>query len=137
VRHASSELRDLMVRYWAAFTRGDGSFVEAHLSADPGVLGVGTDPCEWYEGAEVRRVFTEHLPAVAGVSIIPGEVGAYQEGPVGWIPDRPTFTFPDGTTFSVRFTAVAHREDGEWKLVQAHTSVGVPNEQVVGQDLPT
>ena len=135
--HPSSELRDLMVRYWAAFTRGDVPFVEAHLSADPGILGVGTDPEEWYEGADVRRVFTEQLKAVGGVSITPGEVRAYQEGPVGWVADRPTFTFPDGTTFSVRFTAVAHREDDEWKLVQAHTSVGVPNEQAVGQTLPT
>ena len=121
----------------AAFTRGDASFVEAHLSAEPGILGVGTDPEEWYEGAEVRRIFTEQLTAMGGVSITPGDVRAYQEGPVGWIADRPTFTFTDGATFSVRFTAVARREDGGWKLVQAHTSVGVPNEQVVGQDLPT
>jgi hypothetical protein len=133
----SSELRELMVRYWAAFTRGDVSFVEAHLSTDPDILGVGTDPVEWYEGLEVHRVFTEQLTAVAGVSITPGNIRAHQEGKVGWIADRPTFTLPDGTTFSVRFTAVAHREDGEWKLVQAHTSVGVPNEQVVGQTLPT
>jgi hypothetical protein len=28
-------------------------------------------------------------------------------------------------------------EDGDWKLVQAHTSVGVPNDQLVGQTLPT
>ena len=133
----SSELRDLMIRYWEAFTHGDISFVEAHLSADPGILGVGTDPEEWYEGVKVRQVFTEQLTAVGGVSITPGEVRAYQEGTVGWIADRPTFTLPDGTMFSVRFTAVAHREDGQWKLVQAHTSVGVPNQQVVGQTLPS
>ena len=133
----SSELRDLMIRYWEAFTRGDAEFVNAHLSPDPGTLGIGTDPDEWYEGVEVRRVFTEQLKAVGGVSITPGDMRAYQEGPIGWIADRPTFTFPGGLSFSLRFTAVAHREDGEWKLVQAHTSVGVPNEQVVGQDLPT
>ena len=85
----------------------------------------------------MRQVFTEQLTAVGGVSITPGEGRAYQEGTVGWIADRPTFTLPDGTMFSVRFTAVAHREDGQWKLVQAHTSVGVPNQQVVGQTLPS
>lgn len=112
--HPSTELRDLMVRYWAAFTRGDVSFVEAHLPAVAGILGVGTDHEEWYEGTDVRRVFTEQLTAVGGVSVTSGEVRAYQEGTVGWIADRPTFSLPDGTSFSARFTAVAHREDGEW-----------------------
>ncbi len=36
-----------------------------------------------------------------------------------------------------RFRAVFHKEDGEWKIVQFHTSVGVPNESTVGKALPT
>ena len=114
----SSELRDLMIRYWEAFAGGDVAFVEAHLSADGGILGIGTDPGEWYEGAEVRRVFAEQLKAVGGVVITPGDIKAYEEGPVGWIADRPSFAFPGGMSFSARFTAVAHREDGVWKVDQ-------------------
>jgi ketosteroid isomerase-like protein len=30
-----------------------------------------------------------------------------------------------------RLTAVLHREDGVWKLVHMHVSVGVPDEEVV------
>lgn len=29
-----------------------------------------------------------------------------------------------------RLTAVLHREDGRWKLVHMHVSVGVPDEEV-------
>jgi hypothetical protein len=133
----SAELRDFMVRYWEAFSTADISLLEAHISAEIGVLGIGTDPSEWYEDADVRRVVKEQLQAAGAVSVRSGEVRAFEEGSVGWLADRPTFTVPGGASFTVRFTAVAHREDGEWKLVQAHTSVGVPNEQLIGQDLPT
>jgi ketosteroid isomerase-like protein len=134
--HPSAELRELVLQYWQAFSAADVAFVQAHLSADSGILGIGTDPDEWYEGAQVHHVLAEQLDAVGGVTISPGDIRAYEEGPVGWIADRPTFTFPGGMAFTARFTAVVHREDGEWKIVQAHTSVGIPNEQIIGQTLP-
>ena len=45
---------------------------------------------------------------------------------------RPTITLPDGRPASPRWSAVFHREDGEWRLVQLHASIGVPNEEVFG-----
>ncbi|GAB1692827.1 nuclear transport factor 2 family protein [Krasilnikovia sp. M28-CT-15] len=134
----SSELSDLMHRYWQAFSTGDVEFVEAHLSTTEAIFGFGTDPDEAYEGSQVHRVFREQLAAAGGsVTIVPGEVRAYVEGSVGWVSDNPTFHLPDGVRIPARFTAVAHREDGDWKLVQAHTSVGVPNEQLLHMALPT
>ena len=41
------------------------------------------------------------------------------------------FLFPDGSLMQTRLTAVMHQEDGRWKLVHMHLSVGVPDEQVV------
>jgi ketosteroid isomerase-like protein len=35
---------------------------------------------------------------------------------------------PDGTEIEFRMTAVFHNENGQWKVVQQHASVGVPNE---------
>jgi hypothetical protein len=37
---------------------------------------------------------------------------------------RVKFTLPDGSTVPARVTGVAHRENGNWKIVQSHTSVG-------------
>ena len=39
----------------------------------------------------------------------------------------------DGTEIPTRSTAVFHREDGEWKMVQGHKSVGVSNEELFGE----
>jgi len=37
----------------------------------------------------------------------------------------------DGRRVPVRLTAVLHQEDGDWKAVQSHASIGVPNEQML------
>ena len=49
--------------------------------------------------------------------------------------DRPKFRLPDGTEIPLRMTFVFVREEGEWKVAQQHISIGVPNEQIVGQEL--
>jgi hypothetical protein len=45
--------------------------------------------------------------------------------------DQPTFRFPDGSAMRTRLTAVLHLEDGAWRLIHMHVSVGVPDEEVV------
>ena len=49
-----------------------------------------------------------------------------------WGRARPTITLPNGQSFSPRWGAVLHREDGAWKIVQLHASVGVSNEELLG-----
>ena len=50
---------------------------------------------------------------------------------MGWIADAPTFGFPDGSTLSIRLSAVFRRHDDRWKVVHGHLSVGIPDEEVV------
>lgn len=69
------------------------------------------------------------------VQASPGDVEAYQEGSVGWGLARPTLTMPDGSQIAPRWSAVSHREDGTWKLVQLHASVGISNEELLGMEM--
>jgi hypothetical protein len=55
----------------------------------------------------------------------------YEEGSLGWVVDQPAFVFPDGSAMQTRCTAVMRQEEGRWKLVHMHLSVGVPDEEVV------
>jgi len=57
-----------------------------------------------------------------------GVLKAYCEGSVGWVAARHMHKPPDGTEIEFRMTAVFHNENGQWKVVQQHASVGVPNE---------
>jgi ketosteroid isomerase-like protein len=133
----SDELRDLTLRFYEAATTGDLSFVDRHVSRQEGAVFVGTDPDEWWEGYEsLREAMRTQSEAIEGMRIVPGELQAYREGNVGWVVDRDaSFRLPDGTQIPFRNTVVFRREDGEWILVHGHSSIGVRNEEMFGEDI--
>jgi hypothetical protein len=104
----SDELRDLTLRFYEAATTGDLPFFERYVSRQQGAVFVGTDPTEWWEGFEA---FVEAMRAQSEA----------MEG--------------DGTEIPFRNTVVFRREDGEWKLVHEHASIGVRNEEMFGEDI--
>jgi hypothetical protein len=135
----SDELRDLTLRFYEATATGDPSFLERYVSRQEGAVFVGTDPNEWWEGfealAEAMRAQAEAMGG-GGLQIVPGQVHAYREGSVGWAIDRdPSFRLPDGTEIPFRNTVVFLQEDGEWKLIHSHSSIGVRNEEMFGEDI--
>lgn len=133
----SAELRGIIVGWFEAVSNGDASWVDRHVSHQAGVRLIGTDPNEWLQGERVAEFLKGEVQAIGGgVNISPGETEAYREGTVGWGVTRPTISLPNGQTFSPRWGAVFHQEDGEWKLVHLHASVGVSNEELLGMELP-
>ncbi len=135
----SDELRDLTLRFYEAATTGDLSFFDRHVSRQEGTVFIGTDPNEWWEGFEA---FVEAMRAQVeamgdgGLQIAAGQLQAYREGSVGWVIDRDaSFRLPDGREIPFRSTLVFRREDGEWKLVHLHSSIGVSNEEIFGEDV--
>ena len=133
----SDELRDLTLRFYEAATTGDLSFFDRHISRQEGVAFVGTDPNEWWEGFEaLREAIRAQSEEMGGMQIVPGRLQAYREGNVGWVIDRDaSFRLPDGTEIPFRNTVVFRREDGEWKVVHGHSSIGVRNEEMFGEDV--
>ena len=132
VQHAS-ELKDLYLRTYDAFSTGDLSVYEHLLSHQAGLLIIGTDPQEWWEDyGSMIEIMQAQVAGMhdAGLQIVPGDVRAYQEGTVGWVIDRPTLRMPNGQEFSFRQTAIFHQEDGAWKMIHVHASIGVPNAEV-------
>ncbi len=134
----SGELRDLAVRFYEAVNAGDFSLVERHVSRQEGAVFVGTDPNEWWEGyealVEAMRAQEEAIGG-DGPQIVPEQIQAYREGSVGWVVDRDTFRLPNGKEVPFRTTFLFLQEDGEWKLVHAHASVGVKNEEMFREDV--
>jgi SnoaL-like domain len=137
----SSELRDLCVALSKAHSRSDAPFIERHVSVREGVLSIGSDPKEWMEGERVVEAFKEALQdddvrSSPSEDDFVRELDAFVEGTVGWASSRFTWTTEDGSEIPMRWSAVFHLEVGQWKLVQAHASVGVPNEEVFGRRIP-
>ncbi len=133
---ASPELRSLTVRFAEAIGAGDAAFLERHTSRQAGLAFLGTDPDEWWTDlAGLTRALAAQRQA--GVEVVAGEPLAYREGDVGWAVDRGLRFRIGDQEFPFRLSVVYHREDGEWKMVHFHSSVGVPNEEAVGVELST
>ncbi len=130
-------LRDLTLRFYEAATTGDLSFFDRHVSRQERALVVGTDPNEWWEGFEaLREAIRAQSEEMGGMQIVPGRLQVYQEGSIGWVIDGDaSFRMPDGKEIPFRNTVVFHQEDGEWKVVHGHSSIGVRNEDVFGEDV--
>ena len=126
----SPELQDLVVAWCEAVSKGDISVVDKHVSREAGSRLIGSDPNEWLAGKQVVDFLRGEVERYGGnVTSSPSETEAFSEGTVGWAATRLTITLPDGTTVSPRWSAVFHREDDEWKFVQAHASIPVSNEE--------
>ncbi len=132
-----ADLAGLLSQLYAMFESGDPSTAANFISSEKDVLGIGTDPNEWWVGEAVFRAINAQVPEMhgAGMRFQEGDVQALSEGSVGWIADQPRLKVPDGGEVPMRLTSVWHREAGTWKIVQFHISIGAANEEALGEDL--
>jgi hypothetical protein len=124
----SNDVRDAMLRFMDRLSAGDVASFDSIVSADPATLVIGTAPGEWVTERDRLRFGFE----AEGVGMAPGpNPTGYANGDSGFYVDEPTMSLPDGSQIRTRLTSVLQREDGAWKLVHMHVSVGVPDEEVV------
>ena len=129
----SAEVRDTLLRFYEVFSPEDPQSVTQMIAQQAeGVLAIGTAG-EWLEGREQLIAALEaQMNEMEGFRMEAGEEPhCYEEGSMGWVADRPRAVLPEGV-ISTRLTGVVRQEEGEWKLVHIHLSVGVPDEEVVG-----
>jgi ketosteroid isomerase-like protein len=123
----SQEVRHAILRYYDRISASDVASFDELVSEEPATLVIGTAPGEWVTERERLRFGFE----AEGVRLEAKDPVGYEEGSSGWVVDQPAFVFADGSVMQSRLTAVMHQEDGRWKLVHMHLSVGVPDEQVI------
>lgn len=131
----SPELEQLTRRMYASISDADISVFEAHLSrAEVGVI-IGTAPGEWWETADdaLAAMRTQMSNSEGSVDLVAGDLRAYEHQDVGWVADRPHLRVGD-TAIECRQTSVFVRENGSWRLVQQHFSIGISNEDAFGED---
>ena len=128
----SPEVEQSMRDAFAMMQRRDIDALMARTSSQPGVIMIGSDAEEWYAGREAIEAMARatgdgeagDMPASTM-----DEVEGYREGDLGFANIRGTWTV-GGSSVPFRLTAVVHLEDGEWKTVQSHASIGVPNSEM-------
>ena len=121
-----------------ALGKSDMAALDRVLAKDHPVVWIGTDPEEWWDDrARILEVFEIQLKEMGGPSVQIGDVASGEAGDGGWAATRGEIQIPDGPTVAVRITAACVREDGDWRVVQAHASIGAANEEAIGTELTT
>ncbi|GAC1658618.1 MAG: hypothetical protein NVS4B13_01900 [Candidatus Elarobacter sp.] len=122
----SEALRKTAISFYDRFSAGDlASFDE--LVSEEAALFIGTADDEWFaDRGKLRSGF-----ACEGLCIEGHDPQGWEEGPMGWVSDRPTMLAPGIGPIKTRFTGIFRREAGCWKLVMSHFSVGVPDSEVI------
>jgi hypothetical protein len=129
----SAELCNVISNWFKAAAEGDAGWRDRHVSSDPILRIVGTDPEEWLQGDPAYAFLKNEAETVGGrISVKVLEVEAFEEGSVGWGLALPEITLLDGQKVTPRWSAVFHREDGQWRMVQLHASIAVGNEAAFG-----
>lgn len=132
------EVEDLVEALADGMRRGDVDAVLALVSNDVTMMS-GTDESEWWTGYDaVTSALQGQLEAGGGFDITTGAPRAFGEGGLSVFDDQPVMTSPEGQSLTVRLTGAARLEDdGQWRFVQVHFSLGVPNEDPgMPDDLP-
>jgi hypothetical protein len=123
---SSPDVSDAWVRFCTLLSAGEVARFDDVVSQEAKVI-IGSAPGEIIDDRDRMRFGFE----AEGVTMTPASPQGYEEGTMGWIVDQPAFGLPDGSSVGFRVTSVFRREDGAWKLVHMHASVGVPDEEVV------
>jgi ketosteroid isomerase-like protein len=128
----SPELEQLVTAWFDAASRGEAALVDAHVSPGDGTRLIGSDPDEVFKGGSAVAEFLSSEVEGAGgnATFSPTDTEAFSEGTVGWATTNVTITMPDGKHVSPRWSAVFHMENGAWKFVQTHASIGIANEDI-------
>lgn len=129
---ASAAIRELEMQIFQLIVAKDVAGVMAFESQQPGNMLIGTDPSEWLTSyAAIEQAVRAGVESGGGRMPDSIEILAFEEGTVGWANVRYTTKLPNGGSYSIRWSHVFHQEGGAWKLVNDHTSLGVPDDKVM------
>jgi len=128
---SQDEIRKLLDEMIEAQNSGDAPRLRTMLSERPDAIHIGTDAQEWWTSNQV----VDASAAVSGgddIRAVADDFDIHVQGDIAWIEGHGRFTRADGAERPVRMTGVVVREEGQWKVVQSHASIGVPNADIFG-----
>ena len=123
----SVEVKDTVLEFYRRMLAGEGEAANDLISRDPAMIFIGSAG-EWVDDQDALRSGTQ--VATEGLEAGPNPVG-YANGDVGWFADQPDWVFADGSRANMRMSAVLQREPDGWRIVHAHLSVAVPDDECV------
>lgn len=125
------EIRKVLDETLEAQNAGDAPRLRSMLSERPDAVHIGTDAEEWWTSKQVLDA-TAAASGGDDIRAVADDIDIHVQGDIAWVEGRVRFTRAGGGERPVRMTGVLAREDGQWKVVQSHASIGVPNADIFG-----
>ncbi len=125
------EVRKVIEETLEALNAGDTARLRSMLSERHDGAHIGTDAREW----ETSNQVVDAVAAVGSaddVQVVADDVDIHIQGDVAWAEGHGRFTRADGGERPARMTWVLVRENGHWRFVQSHASIGVPDSDTFG-----
>ncbi|HEX6539284.1 MAG TPA: nuclear transport factor 2 family protein [Candidatus Dormibacteraeota bacterium] len=126
-----SEVAETVGKLIDAFNSRDIGEIDAVIADSGRVLGIGSDPDEWWVGRERLVSVMESQLAEMGGALWELRESVSSDG---WMASKVDVRMPDGSSVSGRIT-VACTPDG--KVEHFHFSIGVANEAAIAMNLTT
>jgi ketosteroid isomerase-like protein len=127
----AEEVRAAIGQLIDAQNTGDAERLRTLLSERPGSMHIGTDAGEWWTSKELL----DDVAASGGgddVQVVADDFDVHFQGDVAWVEGRGRFINRSGGERPVRVTGVLIREHGRWAMMQSHSSIAVPNDDIFG-----
>ena len=116
--------------YFDALITGKTDRLIKMMSLADHYVKIGTEPDEHIEGGKNARDYFQNIVANAADIVIDYEhLDVQERETVAWFYTRQIWRLKwlgNPEELAVRLTGVLEKEDGIWKFVQIHASVGVP-----------
>ena len=128
---SQDEIRKVLDEMTEALNAGDAARLRTMVSQRPDAVHIGTDAEEWWTSKQVSDV-TAAASGGDDIRVVADDIDIHVQGDVAWAAGRGRFTRAGGGERPVRMTCVLIRENGQWKVVQSHASIGVPNADIFG-----
>ncbi|MGR8979457.1 MAG: nuclear transport factor 2 family protein [Gammaproteobacteria bacterium] len=137
-KNVDEEITDLVMQFHAASTNGDLAFMESITSQSDEALLLGSAPEEFVTGHDAIVAWWEGLfDFLDSIGYVNG--GLPVQNPVhlqvghtdtaAWAVDHAEWNFTGGVV-PFRISLVFKKEQGQWKIIQQHFSIAVPNEDL-------
>ncbi len=122
--------------YFNALTSGDARQLIALMSRAPHYVKIGTDENECIHGDEnTPEYYRHHVASTEDFTITCEHLDIQERDRVAWFYTRQTWNLKwqgQREQLSMRLTGVLEKEKDQWKFVQIHASLGVPE----SRDMP-
>jgi hypothetical protein len=126
-----AETEHALEPFVSAFNSGDAGAMAALFAASGDVLGIGTDPKEWWLGRDsLMPVLEAQLRELGGAQFRVEETA----GSDRWLACKCSIDLPGAPAFPARLTMVY---SADHLIEHFHLSIGVANEEALGQTLTT